>query len=182
MNHFAIIDTETTWSGALMTLGILIVDSDSFEIKDNKYIVIKEALLEGGMFEYAVHIRGLKEEKVSLKNFDKTITDFLSKKQISSIYAYNAGFDKRCLPCLNTYIWHDIMSLAAYKQYNPAITDEIKCCSTGRLKSGYGVEGIMRLFGKTEYIETHNALLDAMDELEIMKLLGHKVDHYPRLK
>ena len=36
MDHFAVIDTETTWSGALMTAGVLIVEADSLKVVDSK--------------------------------------------------------------------------------------------------------------------------------------------------
>ena len=57
-----------------------------------------------------------------------------------------------------------------------------ECCSTGRLKRGYGVEAMLRLLsGSRTYRETHNAFHDAFDELEIMRLLAHPLDAYPKL-
>jgi len=181
LEHFAVIDTETTWSGALMTAGIMIADAKSFEAVDYKYYVIKEADREGGMFDYVVHMKNLEEEMISGKDLAGAVIGYLLEKNISSIYAYNAGFDKNCLPFLSRFEWHDIMRLAAYKQYNPSIPASAQCCKTGRLKSGYGVENIMRMLGDSSYSETHNALIDARDELEIMKLLGHPLNLYPVL-
>lgn len=37
------------------------------------------------------------------------------------------------------------------------------------------------LTGDSQYIETHNALFDALDELNILRLLGHTVDAYTPL-
>ena len=181
MGLFAVIDTETTWSGSLMTVGVLIVDAGSFEIVDYRYYVISEALLEGGMYSHRVHMKGLRENVVSDRIVQDEIYEYLRTRRISSIFAYNATFDKRLLPALDAFRWHDIMRLAAYKQYNSAISDTASCCSTGRLKSGYSVEGIIRMFGKSNYAETHNALVDARDELEIMYLLGYEVNDYPEL-
>ena len=83
------------------------------------------------------------------------------------------------MPEFSHMAWHDIMQLAAYIQYNHAIPSNAAICSTGRLKCGYGVEPIMRLLSNDySYMETHNALLDAADELEIMRLLGYSVDRY----
>lgn len=59
MSLFAVIDTETTWGGSLMTAGVLVVDAESFEIVDYKYYVISEALLEGGMYSHRVHMKAL---------------------------------------------------------------------------------------------------------------------------
>ncbi len=181
MSLFAVIDTETTWSGRLMTAGILIAESDTFKVIDHRYFVIKEALVEGGMYDYVIHVKGLEEKKVSDKNIGNEIYDYLKGKNVASIYAYNANFDKNCLPYLSMFKWHDIMRLAAYKQYNSAIPETAPCCKTGRLKSGYGVENIMKMFGKNNYFESHNALIDARDELEIMKLLGHALEVYPEI-
>ena len=59
------------------------------------------------------------------------------------------------------------MRLAAYRQHNPRIPATAELCSTGRLKRGYGVEDMLRLLsGNRGYRESHNALLDALDELE----------------
>lgn len=179
--HIAVIDTETTWSGAVMTVGIVIADASNYEIVGYKYYVIKEALREGGMFDYVVHIKGINEEKVSRKKIADNISAFLMEHDVSSVFAYNAGFDKNCLAFMKDFIWHDIMRIAAYRQYNPMIPTSAECCKTGRLKRGYGVENIMRMIGNKDYIETHNALLDARDELEIMRLLGHPSDIYPQI-
>ena len=71
------------------------------------------------------------------------------------------------------------MRLAAYRQYNRAIPDCADCYKTGRLKRGYGVEDILRMFsGNKQYSETHNAVLDAEDELKIMQLLGRGIEEY----
>ena len=49
-------------------------------------------------------------------------------------------------------------------------------------EGGYGVEPMLRLLsGNDTYCETHNALFDAMDELEIMRLLNHPLASYPPL-
>ena len=100
---------------------------------------------------------------------------------MKSVFAYNASFDARCLPELYQYNWLDVLLLAAYKQHNPAIPSSAKCCGTGRLKSGYKVEDILYMFGEDDYMELHNALTDAMDELRIMSYLQHAIDKYPLL-
>lgn len=85
----------------------------------------------------------------------------------------NANFDRNHLPELAGPHWYDIMRLAAYRQHNPKIPRTAQLCSTGRLKRGYGVEAMLRLLsGECGYCETHNALLAALDELEIMRAAG----------
>ena len=98
---------------------------------------------------------------------------------ICEIFAYNACFDRNHLPELRNFQWFDIMRLAAYRQHNPCIPECADCFSTGRLKRGYGVEPMLRLLsGKRRYQETHNAVLDALDELTIMRLLGIPLSDY----
>ena len=44
---------------------------------------------------------------------------------------------------------------------------------------GYGVEPMLRMLsGDRTYRETHNAMFDAVDELEIMRLMGHHILNY----
>ena len=65
------------------------------------------------------------------------------------------------------------------KQKIPACAE---CYSTGRLKLGYSVESMLRMLSeKHTYSETHNAFHDALDELEIMRLLNHPLASYPPL-
>ena len=104
---------------------------------------------------------------------------WFSQYGIHDIFAYNACFDRNHLPELGAFQWFDIMRLAAYRQFNPCIPDCADCFSTGRLKRGYGVEAMLRLLsGKRTYSETHNAFHDVLDELEIMRLLGHPLGKY----
>ena len=47
------------------------------------------------------------------------------------------------------------------------------------MKRGYGVESMLRMLsGNCTYRETHNALFDALDELEIVRLLGLGIHEY----
>ena len=107
------------------------------------------------------------------------LVQFLENNNIAQIFAYNAKFDYSHLRELSAFEWYDIMRLAAYKQYNRAITEEMPCCKTGRLKTNYGVEPITRMLsGDSRYCEVHNAVYDAVDELRIIELLGHALDQY----
>ena len=74
------------------------------------------------------------------------------------------------------------MRLAAYRQYNDKIPPCAECFSTGRLKRDYGVEPMFRLLsGNRAYRESHNAFRDALEELEIMRLLRYPPADYPAL-
>ena len=101
------------------------------------------------------------------------LRSWLTSYGVTDLYAYNAPFDRNHLPEFSCFRWHDIIRIAAYRQSNPKIPRDADCCSTGRLKRNYGVEPMLRLLsGKNSYHELHNAIYDALDELEIMRLLG----------
>ena len=181
MDCFAVIDTETTWTGALMTAGVVVVEMNSLKIVDSKYYIVMDKLSEGGLYMSALHMNDLPEIETTSNEVGPLIHGFLSEHGIQTILAYNAGFDRNCLPYLGSYKWCDIMRLAAYKQFNPSIPANAECCKTGKLRRGYGVEPILSMLRNERYYETHNALMDAIDELEIVRLLGHPVSMYPEI-
>jgi len=83
---------------------------------------------------------------------------------------------------IDPFEWFDILRLAAYKQYNPCIPAAARCCQTGRMKCGYGVEAVYRMLsGNGRYTEVHNGWFDAMDELKIMEMLGHPLEVYRQI-
>ncbi len=196
MSKFAVIDTETNWNNEVMSIGVVIDDDERFDKPrinnafiplDRRYYIITPECEVGGMYGYVLN--SISKEftiKCSREQAIKDLLRWLNCYRIKAIFAYNASFDCRCLPELNMFEWYDIMRLAAYKQYNPKIVDELACCSTGRLRRGYGVEPILKMlmgneyFSKT-YSESHNALLDAQDELKIMYLLRYKIKDYIKL-
>lgn len=179
---FAVIDTETNWDGEVMSVGIVLAEDGVFEAVAARYIIIPEAALAGGMYAGALLLRGQKPELCRRSRAAGAIPEYLLENGVTDLFAYNAGFDARCLPELRGFCWHDILKMAAYRRYNPAIPDAAPCYGTGRLKSGYRVEDILRMFGEKRYTETHNALTDAVDELRIMKYLGHPVRMYQTMR
>ena len=180
MGHFAVIDTETNWADQVMSIGTVIADANTFQLIAAKYHVLPLECQVGGMYESTLFLDIpfppiLCTRQEAVDDLKQWFSDF----GITKIFAYNANFDRSHLPELGGFQWFDIMRLAAYRQYNPCIPDCADCFSTGRLKRGYGVEPILRLLsGKKRYRETHNAVLDALDELSIMRLLAHPVSDY----
>ncbi len=182
----AVIDTETNWRDEVMSIGVAVADEKTFKCQDTKYYIIDPEYRVGGIysnvlrysdgkrdFEYA------KEIVLSRKSALQEINKYLKASGITKIFAYNAKFDYGHLKELGGFEWYDIMRLAAYKQFNRAITEEMTCCKTGRLKTNYGVEPITRMLsGDKRYCEVHNAIYDAVDELRIIELLGHELSAY----
>ncbi|MCE5201178.1 MAG: hypothetical protein LLF78_01510 [Synergistaceae bacterium] len=180
MGRFAVIDTETTWSDAVMSIGTVVADSENFKPIDKKYYILTPFKNHGGMYSYALYADGIKPDlECSREKAMNELIRFLASHDATTIFAYNAVFDHRHLPELRHLNWHDIMKLAAYRQHNPKIPSCAECYGTGRLKRGYGVESVYRMLsGDYGYCEIHNALTDAIDELEIMRLLSLEIDRY----
>lgn len=180
MGYFAVIDTETNWADQVMSIGTVVADEHTFEILGSKYHVLTPEVEIGGMYESVVYLEEAGEPVVCTRR--EAMADLLSwfrELGVRDIFAYNAAFDRNHIPEFSRLRWHDIMRIAAYRQHNRAIPPTAECCSTGRLKRGYGVEPMLRLLsGNRTYRETHNALFDALDELEIIRLLGYGLGAY----
>lgn len=180
MGYFAVIDTETNWNDQVMSIGTIIADSDTFTMVSARYHILTPEYRVGGMFSSTLFDESRLRPIVCSRK--KAIGDLLAlfeKYDVDAIFSYNAKFDRTHLPELRAMDWYDIMRLAAYRQYNSALPPYAEYCSTGRLKRGFGVEPMLRLLsGDTYYHETHNAIYDAIDELQIMRLLGHPLTAY----
>lgn len=183
MERFAVIDTETNWADEVMSIGTVIADAATFEIVDSRYHILPAACVLGGMYSDVLYWDAETEPlECSRRAAMADLKRWLGAHGVADVYAYNAGFDWNHLPELAEYRWYDIMRIAAYRQYNDRIPDCAECFKTGRLKRGYGVEPMLRLLsGRRSYREVHNALCDAKDELELMRLLGRAPGEYIRL-
>ena len=183
MSYFAVIDTETNWVDQVMSIGTVIAEDRTFRPVASKYHILPAFCEVGGMYTDALFLETpVKPICCTRQAAMRDLLVWCNQYGVTSIFAYNARFDKAHLPELGSLTWHDIMPLAAYRQHNPKIPANADLCSTGRLKRGYGVESMLRLLsGNRGYHETHNAILDALDELEIMRLLGHPLTRYAPL-
>ncbi len=177
--YFAVIDTETNWIDQVMSIGVVVADGETCKIQDARYYVITPECDIGGMYEKVLFPKELSVVTCTRKEAMTALTAWMKRLGVQKIFAYNASFDRNHLPEFADFQWFDIMRLAAYRQHNPTIPKTADCCATGRLKRGYGVEPtLQRLSQNTAYRETHNALYDAMDELQIVRLLGHPLENY----
>lgn len=181
-DRFAVLDTETTWTNELMSVGLVIASWDGFAILSAQYCILPEAAKKGGMFSPQLYRCPLSPSIAARGEALAYLQNRLTQYGVQDIFAYNAAFDHALLPELHPLHWFDIMRLAAYRQYNAGITADMPTCRSGRLKAGYGVEPMFRLLTQNRaYRETHNALQDALDELEIMKRLGHAISVYQQV-
>lgn len=180
MEKIAVIDTETNWADQVMSIGTVVADGGTFRPLDVKYHVLPVECEIGGFYYDSLFLETpVKPTLCTRKEAMEELCSWLGRQGVRSVFAYNARFDCTHLPELRKFLWRDIMTLAIYRQTNPKIPATAELYATGRLKRGYGVEPILRLLSEDNtYRETHNALLDALDELEILRLLGHAVERY----
>lgn len=180
MERFAVIDTETNWADQVMSIGTVIAEAGSFRILEARYHILPAECGIGGMYYDALFLKTpVKPIEGTRREVLADLRGWLEGNGVRDLFAYNAHFDRSHLPELAGFRWYDIMRLAAYRQHNPRIGTDADCFSTGKLKRGYGVEPMLRLLsGRCHYRESHNAILDALDELEIMRLLGHGTEAY----
>lgn len=182
----AVIDTETNWRDEVMSIGVAVADAQTFKCVDTRYYIIDPEYRVGGIYSNVLRysdgkrdIECAKEIVLSRKGALGEIDKYLKESGITKIFAYNGKFDLGHLKELSHFEWYDIMRLAAYKQFNRAITEDMACCKTGRLKTNYGVEPITRMLSDDKrYCEVHNAVYDAVDELRIIELLGQELCAY----
>lgn len=179
-DFFAVIDTETTWSDRVMTMGVAVARPGTFELVDSLYFVFVPEISEGGMFSSSVSVRNdVMTNKCCREDAILSTCEYLRDNGIDRLFAYNASFDFNHLPELRSFRWFDIMKIAANVNYNPYIPSWMETCKTGRLKRNYDVESMMRILsGRRSFFETHNAMYDAIDELKIMEYLGLDITVY----
>lgn len=188
----AVIDTETNWDNKVMSIGLAVMNAyddhiDMPKLSDMKlyYHIVWPASEKGGVF--ARQLKYGCTSTASPETEQEAIAAVLRELKangVTELFAYNATFDKGHLTWLSGYKWYDIMKIAAYRQYNSAIDGTGKAChASGKLKSGYSVESIIRMLaGKDSmYREVHNALYDARDEAFMMAKLGHGLSLYRKV-
>lgn len=121
---FAVIDTETTWSDKVMSIGIAIADASSFELIDKKYYIITPECRLGGMYSYVLDVNDVKLDlEGSRSDVIRHISDTFKKYDIKSVFAYNAIFDYKHLP--------EMQSIANPSKYGINGTDETHITEQG---------------------------------------------------
>ncbi|WP_220190743.1 hypothetical protein [Mesomycoplasma hyopneumoniae] len=183
--NIAVIDVETNRQNEVFSVGVVIADSTNFKSIDKKYWIIKNNLKVGGM--YARNILAplpleFREETIFLETRKEMIVyliKFLKYYEVKNWFSYTK-FDFRHLPELHKSFKHnDISIFAKNKQFNKYIPLNAETSKNGDLKRGWKAEDIYRMLTKDEnYFETHNALLDAIDELRIMELLNLDIETF----
>ncbi len=177
--YIAVIDVETNWTDGVMSIGLAIANAETYHLEAQYYYEIDPDYKEDGMYSDSLFPAGIDFEICSREDAIHAINEGLSHYKVLDLFAYNAPFDRRHLPELEQYNWYDIMRIAAYRQHNSNIPKKAPLHQTGRLKWGYDFESMYQLASKDRfYSEPHCAVLDAIDELHLMKMLGHPIEYY----
>lgn len=177
----AILDVETNYADEAMSIGIVLSDEDFLPL-ESRYFLIRPAYQEPSLYgDRLFSYDGPYKVGTRIEVMEE-IREWLSHNHVTALFAYNALFDKQHLPELDGYPWFDIMRIASYKNHNKFILEGMEVSQGGRLVRGYGVEDIIRMIDKDDpsYEESHNALLDAKDELWIMKKLDRTISYYAK--
>ncbi|MDW2923756.1 hypothetical protein [Mesomycoplasma ovipneumoniae] len=183
--NIAVIDVETNYENEVFSVGVVIADSADFQWFDKGYWIIKNNWKVGGMyihktftplpleFREEINVVQTRQEMIA------QLIHFLKFYKVKNWFSYTK-FDFRHLPELHKSFEHnDISIFAKSKQFNKHIPLNAELTKKGDLKSGWNAQNIYRMLTKDpSYIETHNALLDAMDELRIMELLDLDIETF----
>ena len=70
------------------------------------------------------------------------------------------------------------MKVAAYKQYNYKLPDNLMFNDQGRLLYNFNIKNLMEILTKTYFYYTYHALYDVLDEAKMMKLLNLNINVY----
>ncbi len=177
--YFAVLDVETNWNNEVMSIGVVVADCETFAAVDKKYYVIYPECRVGGI--YSSVLRDINNDLIcdcSREQAIDGINKLMSQYGVCDILAYNAPFDYKCLHELHNYVWRDILPIAANRNFNDKLPDNCEYFSTGLLKSGRGLQNVMRLVYFCGFTEQHNALQDSLDELQLMQLVNQPLSAY----
>ncbi|SFH91456.1 hypothetical protein SAMN04487830_11273 [Pseudobutyrivibrio sp. OR37] len=178
-NTFAVIDIETNFMDQVISLGVVIADKTNMHELWSGYYIVNSLYETPSMYGNMLFLENIKEPIIdSRPNIMAIIKNQLEAYGTDRLLAYCGKFDYDRLPELSNYSWCDIADIAAYKQYNEQIPNNISLCATGKIKKGFKVSDMMHYLGEINYTETHNALGDALDELRMVKLLGLDISIY----
>ncbi|WP_341517521.1 hypothetical protein [Mesomycoplasma ovipneumoniae] len=202
--NIAVIDVETNYENEVFSVGVVIADSANFQWFDKEYWIIENNLKVGAMYArniWAPLPLEFREEINVVQTRQEMIAQlihFLKFYEVKNWFSYTT-FDFRHLPELHKSFEHNDISIFAkskqfnkhiplnaektkkgdFKQFNKHIPLNVELTKNGDLKRGWNAENIYRMLTKDQsYVETHNALLDAMDELRIMELLGLDIETF----
>lgn len=179
LDIIAIIDAKLNFIDEIISIGIAIVDAKTFEIKTAEYFLVPEELIIDGFNNGNITIAHTYQTYFGAhKDIENHIRKLLNQYNITNIYTFNGKFIYSKLTGLQKYHWYDIMKVAAYKQYNYKLPDNLMFNDQGRLLYKCNIKDLMEILTKTYFYYTNHALYDVLDETKMMKLLDLNINVY----
>ena len=93
-DKFAVVDTETNWNDEVMSIGVVVADSETWEKIDSVYYIIDPEYRAGGMYaselrpdEDGVRVTGRQEALQEIKQW-------LDTYHVRRLFAYNASLTR----------------------------------------------------------------------------------------
>lgn len=164
MNHFIIIDTETTGlspkNAEITEIAAIKVDRSTFEVIDTYTTLVD---IEGDVPYFISNLTGITKQMLVKHGIPmkQALTDLASFCEECEIYAHNAAFDKNFI---RTFLYKENVP---FVETNWVDTISIfKKALPGR--STYKLESLILDFNLASK-EDHRALSDAMHTLELLK-------------
>ena len=104
MGSFAVIDTETNWADQVMSIGIVIADTDTFDPIEARYYILPLECQIGGMYESTLFIETPVQPILCTRaQAMAELRDWFSQHRVSALFAYNASFDRNHLSELRDF-------------------------------------------------------------------------------
>ena len=179
LETIAILDAKTNFIDNIISIGVSIVNAKTFEVKTAEYFLIPEELIVDGLNNNNVNIHHIyKTYFGAQKDVENHIRKLLNQYGITNIYTFNGKFIYKQLTGLQNYHWYDIIKVAAHKQYNYKLPDNLMFNDQGRLLYKCNIKDLMEILTKTYFYYTNHALYDTLDIARIMKIVDLNINVY----
>lgn len=103
MGKFAVIDTETNWNDEVMSIGVVVADSETKKKIDSVYYIIVPEYRVGGRYSNALQFDEKKACVTNRRQALKEVKEWLDTYGVRKLFVYNACFDKKHLPEYSGY-------------------------------------------------------------------------------
>ena len=176
-DYIAVIDSKDNFEGYPISIGIVIINSNTYDIQHAQYYLLPESLVVDGMFNSLVETHHVYQTYFgTLTYVENHIRTLLKRFNITSIYAYNARFVFNVLPGLQRYDWYDIMPVANNKYDNKLLPESEEYRGDGTLKYLCGVHSILSKITNMSVRCSYHAMYDALDVVKLIKCMSVPVD------
>lgn len=165
----AVLRTMTNSEGSLCAVGVVITNTADWRpIAEYRYVIAPEAETADQDVLFLPVEKDCICTSCRSEHLLFRLKQMLSEEKVQYIVSYGSSA-RFFLPGIDLP-WLDIQNVSAYRKYNPFIPKKAKLYRNGRMKSGYGMEAMMRIVtGDKSYIRTGNPVRDCEADLCILE-------------